>query len=181
MTLPSNAQKKFLLVQYEAMWLPNCYHLLYNVIQKRYIISFLNIQARITSLTFLGFMFLVYPLLGHLADVYLTRYRTLKSAYMIIIIGGSALFAYVTIDLTADLVWNFVQFHHKQTSAIPLLLFAVYMYVVGLGLFQANAIQFGLDQLLELISFTPRYYWCQNMAGLVLFYTASACMAINTP
>ena len=141
---------------------------------------FINIQARITILTFLGFMFFVYPLLGHLADVYLTRYHTLKSAYMIIIIGGSALLAYVTIGLTADLVWNFKLLHHKQTSAIPLLLFAVYM--VGLGLFQANTIQFGLDQLLEaptpkLISFIHWYYWSQNVAGLVLFYTGSACMA----
>ena len=49
--------------------------------------------------------------------------------------------------------------------------------MVGLGLFQANAIQFGLDQLLEaptpkLISFIHWYYWSQNVAGLILFYTA---------
>ena len=118
-----------------------------NLTQKRYVFGFLILQARISIIVFLGLMFLVYPLLGHLADVYLTRYRTLKSSYVIIIIGGSAFLAYMTIDLIADLVWNFTQFHHKQTSAIPLLLFAVYM--AGLGLFQANAIQFGLDQLLE--------------------------------
>ena len=41
---------------------------------------------------------------------------------------------------------------------------------------EANAIQFGLDQLLEaptpkLISFIHWYYWSQNVAGLVVFYT----------
>ena len=51
--------------------------------------------------------------------------------------------------------------------------------MVGLGLFQANAIQFGLDQLLEaptpkLISFIHWYYWSQNVTGLVVFYIASA-------
>ena len=41
--------------------------------------------------------------------------------------------------------------------------------------FQANAIQFGLDQLLEaptpkLITFIHWYYWSQNVGGLLLFY-----------
>ena len=46
---------------------------------------------------------------------------------------------------------------------------------VGISLFEANAIQFGLDQLLEaptpkLITFIHWYYWSQNVAGLVVFY-----------
>ena len=48
-------------------------------------------------------------------------------------------------------------------------------YIVGLGLFQANAIQFGLDQLLEapttkLIAFIHWYYWAQNVGSLAFFY-----------
>ena len=47
--------------------------------------------------------------------------------------------------------------------------------IVRLGLFEANATQFGLDQLLEvptqkLISFIHWYYWSQNVAGLAMFY-----------
>ena len=46
---------------------------------------------------------------------------------------------------------------------------------VGLALFQANAIQFGLDQLLEaptpkLIAFIQWYYWAQNVGSLTVFY-----------
>ena len=49
------------------------------------------------------------------------------------------------------------------------------MYVIGLGLFEANIIQFGLDQLLEaptpkLIAFIHWYYWSQSIGGLALFY-----------
>ena len=48
------------------------------------------------------------------------------------------------------------------------------MAITGVGLFEANAIQFGLDQLLEaptpkLISFVHWYYWTQNMAQLVMY------------
>ena len=49
------------------------------------------------------------------------------------------------------------------------------MTVIGTGLFEANAIQFGLDQLLEattpkLIAFIHWYYWTLNVGGLFLFY-----------
>ena len=58
------------------------------------------------------------------------------------------------------------------------LLALIAVYIVGLGLFEANAIQFGLDQLLEaptpkLISFIHWYYWSQNVAGLILFYVTA--------
>ena len=45
----------------------------------------------------------------------------------------------------------------------------------GVGLFEANAIQFGLDQLLEaptpkLIAFIHWYYWTHNVVQLVAMY-----------
>ena len=60
---------------------------------------------------------------------------------------------------------------------------------IGIGLFEANAIQFGLDQLLEaptpkLISFIHWYYWSQNVAGLIAFYataSGSATSSYNSP
>ena len=46
-------------------------------------------------------------------------------------------------------------------------------------MFKANAIQFGLDQLLEaptpkLIAFIHWYYWAQNVGSLVIFYIAGS-------
>ena len=51
-----------------------------------------------------------------------------------------------------------------MSMAVPLFM----VYTVGQALSQANAIQFGLDQLLEaptpkLIAFIHWYYWPQNV------------------
>ena len=40
---------------------------------------------KITSFAFLGLLFLSYPLLGYIADVCLTRYRTLKCSFLFLI------------------------------------------------------------------------------------------------
>ena len=114
-----------------------------NITTSRYLMTFLPISSRFFSILWIGLMFLIYPLLGHLADVYLTRYRTLKSSYVIIIIGGSAILVYWLIDFIADLVWKFEQLHHIEDVVVPLTLFA--LFIIGIGLFEANAIQFGLD------------------------------------
>ena len=76
---------------------------------------------------------------------------------------------------------RFTSSHHKQKIAILVPLFT--FYVIGLGLFQANAIQFGLDQLLEaptpnLIAFIHWYYWAQNVARLALFYVLAGVVVL---
>ena len=52
-----------------------------------------TLNTRIAFSSVQGVMFLSYPLLGHLADVYLTRYRALKCGLVILI--GSILYATV--------------------------------------------------------------------------------------
>ena len=126
------------------------------------------LSSRVISLCFQGLLFLVYPLLGHLADVYLTRYRTLKCGIIAIVVG---LLWFFVILLTPTLLHDvfdtpFPQNHWlTAVIAVP----GVITAILGLGLFEANAIQFGLDQLLEattpkLISFIHWYYWSQNVA-----------------
>ena len=49
------------------------------------------------------------------------------------------------------------------------------LITTGVGLFEANALQFGLDQLLEaptpkLIAFIHWYYWTHNAVQLVAIY-----------
>ena len=51
---------------------------------------------------------------------------------------------------------------------------SVVIVTIAIALFESNAIQFGLDQLLEaptpkLISFIHWYYWSHNVAGLGVF------------
>ena len=57
------------------------------------------------------------------------------------------------------------------SCSIPL----IALITTGVGLFEANALQFGLDQLLEaptpkLIAFIHWYYWTHNVVQLVAMY-----------
>ena len=66
--------------------------------------------------------------------------------------------------------------HNMYIQIIPVLLM-ISLIATSVGLFEANAIQLGLDQLLEaptpkLIAFIHWYYWTQNAVQLVVTYLA---------
>ena len=98
----------------------------------------------------LGLLFLLYPLMGHLTDVYLTRYRSLKWSFGFLILVAFTGAIYDGVLIPISIVVKFVilkSSYHAYLYVVAIILFLV--YIIGLGLFQANAIQFGLDQLLE--------------------------------
>ena len=100
-----------------------------------------------------GLLYLIYPLLGYLADVRLTRYRTVKLGLVFLVIGLILGILY-SVGYIVATVENSHSFEHshlfKHSLLTDLLLFiGLLCMVVGLGLFQSNIIQFGLDQLLE--------------------------------
>ena len=148
-----------------------------NINQKEYLFFRSNMLERLFSITIIGLMFLLYPLVGHLTDVYLTRYRSLKWSFGIFIFIACLSIIINGIGI-AEL--NLEQFKNLErgVSDFFAIIFCV-IYAAGLGLFQANAIQFGLDQLLEaptpkLISFIHWYYWAHNVGSLALFYTVGS-------
>ena len=56
---------------------------------------------------------------------------------------------------------------------------AVLLQIIGLGMFEANAIQFGMDQMLEassyqLSTFIHWYFWALHVGSLIMFYGAIA-------
>ena len=153
-----------------------------NINQKEYLFFSRSLNFRNIGLAFQGVLFLLYPLVGHLTDVYLTRYRSLILSYGILIITACAAVVYSGIDLAASIIWKITIFHHWKTAVLWIIIFIVYS--VGLGLFQANAIQFGLDQLLEaptpkLIAFIHWYYWAQNVGSLAFFYVTESGLIIS--
>ena len=135
-----------------------------------------NEIARFVLIGLQGLAFLSYPLLSHLADVYLTRHRALKCGLVIII--GSAL--YVTLCVFADTIAYDV-FHSRilQSSILSAVLIpGLAVIIVGVSLFEANALQFGLDQLLEaptvkMVAFIHWCYWGQNVGELIIFYVST--------
>ena len=153
-----------------------------NITQKKYLLFSKYINEGNICLAFQGVLFLLYPLVGHLTDVYLTRYRSLILSYGILIFTACAAVVYSGIDLAASSIWKITIFHHEKTAVVWIIIFIVYS--VGLGLFEANAIQFGLDQLLEaptpkLIAFIHWYYWAQNVGSLAFFYVTESGLIIS--
>ena len=153
-----------------------------NITQKEYLFFSRTINSINNILAFQGVLFLLYPLVGHLTDVYLTRYRSLILSYGTLIFTACAAVVCGGIDLAASSIWKITIFHNEKTVIVWIIIFIVYS--VGLGLFQANAIQFGLDQLLEaptpkLIAFIHWYYWAQNVGSLALFYITGSGLIIT--
>ena len=101
---------------------------------------------KIVTFSFLGILFLSYPLLGFTADVCLTRYRTLKCSFIFLIVGWTIglifCIIYTTVRLTNIFKYNKILLI-VDTSTTGILI------TTGVRLFEANALQFGLDQLLE--------------------------------
>ena len=113
--------------------------------------------------------YLLYPLLGWISDVYFTRYNVLRLAF-IILIAGSVLFVFVT---SAGLFGDFSELHQRWLI-IAAGVGALILCRAGLGLFEANAIQFGMDQLLEASSdqlgtFIHWYYWSLSLGRLATY------------
>ena len=148
-----------------------------NINRIEYLLFKSNMSDRIVFLTGMGLMFLLYPLVGHLTDVYLTRYRSLKWSFAILILVACLTIFCEIIYVALSCIWNLSLHNNKGTIFVFI---GLVVYTVGLSLFQANSIQFGLDQLLEaptpkLIAFIHWYYWAQNVGSLVLFYVMASC------
>ena len=145
-----------------------------NLSRKEYICAGVVLEARILAFAFEGVLFMLYPLVGHLTDVYLTRYRSLKWSLGILLITTSSLLIYCITDIAVSGIWKTGIIYHLQVD-VPVYCIVSILLFIGLALFLANAIQFGLDQLLEaptpkLIAFIHWYYWAQNVGRLVLMY-----------
>ena len=148
-----------------------------NFSQKEYLLFGSALHGRLPSIAIMGLLFLLYPLVGHLTDVYLTRYRSLKWSFGILISLTCLSIVIKGIGIAGLNYGPFKNLYNGIRGLFTIILCVV--YATGLGLFQANAIQFGLDQLLEaptpkLIAFIHFYYWAQNVGILALFYTAGS-------
>ena len=135
---------------------------------------------KIVTFSYLGLLFLSYPLLGYIADVCLTRYRTLQCSFIFLIvaypIGLLFCIIYITVRLTNIFIYSEMLIVGTTITGI--------LVTTGVGLFEANVLQFGLDQLLEaptlkLIAFIHWYYWTQNVVQLLVKYLTVGLLVIG--
>ena len=132
-------------------------------------------KVTILSVHFLqGVSYFCYPLIGWLADVRLTRYKMVVCS--LLVTGVSAGIATV---MSAGILGHIVREesvnHRESILATSLCIFIVVPSIVGLSMFEANAIQFGMDQLLEasseqLSSFIHWYYWFGELGHFAFGY-----------
>ena len=105
-----------------------------------------------------GVGFLMYLVFGWIADVCVTQYRMMKMSY-ILVLSSSLLMLSTAIVIIL------------KPAIKPVGIFITIIIIVGItgfGMYESNAIQFGMDQMLEassekLSSFIHWYYWTLHL------------------
>ena len=95
-------------------------------------------STRLIYLILQGVVYLLYPFLGWLSDVYITRYRSVLLSFIIMIVGSVPMMLAGTLYA---LTHHFLLFYVAE--------FSIIIGLFGLGLFESTAIQFGMYQMLE--------------------------------
>ena len=132
-----------------------------------------------------GFTYLCYPVLGWLADTCFTRYLMVKVAFVIVLVTSLVSLILtaadiITVRLNAEL-FNQLPWYTFLLVAIPLTI-----SIAAVGMFEANAIQFGMEQMVEattdqLIAFIHWYYWSIHLSrGLMLLVSACIDIVLRT-
>ena len=116
-----------------------------------------------------GITYLLYPLLGWMADVYFTRYKFVQVSFIAVIVTSV-----LSITISAFVLFTALGDYRALYYSLGGITMALGM--MGLGMFEATAIQFGMDQMLEspseqLSNFIHWYYWSCNVGQLLITYT----------
>ena len=114
-----------------------------------------------------GVLYLFYPVCGWIADVYVSNFKMIKLSLVTVFTSSVVMFVAGILMYT------------NPEKAVHLMSTIAVVYIVtgilGLGMYEANAIQFGMDQMIEasskqLSSFIHWYFWCCHSGSLLFFY-----------
>ncbi len=116
-----------------------------------------------------GISFLLYPLLGWIADVYVSRYKMIKLSFILLLIGS--------LLMVASGIERIFEKTDLNTMKTVLSIIILLISIVAIGVYEANAIQFGMQQLLEasseqLSSFIYWYFWSFQLGPVITYYIA---------
>ena len=141
------------------------------------------VNSSIGGYGLIGLIFMLYPIGGLIADLRYGRYKVIKLSLINNLVG--AIIASVLGVLFR--IREYRDFYAlKVAAAIASYLFLA-LFGLGIGGFQSNVVQFGLDQLPdasseELSLFLHWFVWTENVGELLprLFSTASLCRRLGT-
>ena len=110
-----------------------------------------------------GMSYLLYPLCGWIAEVFFTKFRMIKWSFIVMLISSIMMSISGILFIVTTKAFVF-------TSCV---LVCIVIGPLGLGIYEANAIQFGMDQMLEssseqLSSFIHWHFWCVNIGPLII-------------
>ena len=116
-----------------------------------------------------GLALLSYPICGWIAEVYNCQGKMIKWSFLVNM--TSAILIVISITIAIILPFSAM----RDTMALTILCIAVIVGLAGLGMYEANAIQFGMDQMMDasseqLSSFIHWYFWSVHFGNLFVFY-----------
>ena len=120
-------------------------------------INILNIGSKAVVISIQGLVFISYPLIGLLADIKLTRYQMICLSCWVLLIGHIIGLG----DCVIGTIGENIKYNTIYLLSFGLVLI---LMIVGKGMFESTAIQFGTDQMIEassnqLSTFIHWYYW----------------------
>ncbi len=114
----------------------------------------------------LGLSNLLYPLCGWITEVCGNNFRMIRWSFLVMLIA--------TILMSIPLFGVIKQHGGGQMSILDITsgTLSVIVFTTALGMYEANAIQYGMDQMMDasseqLSSFIHWYYWCANFGPLL--------------
>ena len=122
--------------------------------------------------TFQGLLYLSYPVMGLLSEVFQWNFKTILVSFILMVVSSIVM-------LITSVVWIIGVVYSIWPAHIHFIIVVqVVVVVIGIisaGMFEANAIQFGMDQMLEasskqLSSFIHWYFWCAHIGATVMIY-----------
>ena len=127
--------------------------------------------AQLSWCIFQGISYLLYPLIGWMADVHMKSFRVIVASIIVETISSFFLFLLSILTITFfDLIMN--------KWIITFFGVSILSGLLGSGMYEATAIQFGMDQAIEasseqLSSFIYWYYWFSKLGPSINYYIIS--------
>ena len=124
---------------------------------------------------FQGLAYLLYPVCGWIAEACFSNFKMIKWSFIILLMSSVTIVT-LSIVIVIHPSYEITTYVSVDVIEVTFLLITT-LSTTGLGMFESNAIQFGMDQMLEasseqLSSFIHWYFWCAHIGPLVLFYIA---------
>ena len=135
----------------------------------RYIAMFVSVSV--------GLLYLLYPVCGLIADVYVSNYRIIRVSFAVLLLSSLVI-------LVTDVLYS-VEFNGQYYCGIISVTVAFLLGKIGFGMYESNAIQFGMDQMIEasseqLSSYIHWYFWCSHIGPLLVFFVSCSIALLPT-